>query len=99
VCKLWFGKNFDLEKFQNHDTRCDACEHIYTTQLNINRLKDVHTFTDDHMKFHGNLETQVENWLIVENFSTFSVENLDSTCTAHFQHSVQYGHTYSPRYN
>jgi hypothetical protein len=36
-----------------------------------------------YVKFCGNLRTQMENQLIVKKISTFSVENLDSTCTAH----------------
>jgi hypothetical protein len=57
--------------------RCDVCEHTYTTQINIDKLKDIHISIDIHMKFHRNLKTSVKNWLKVEKFSTFLVENLD----------------------
>jgi hypothetical protein len=54
-----------------------------TTQPNIDSLEDAHTFVNNHVKFHGNLRTQVENQLMVENFSISSVENLDPTPTVH----------------
>jgi hypothetical protein len=62
--------------------RCNARDHTYTTQPNVNKLEDAHTSTNNYVKFHGNLRTQTKNRLMVEKFSTFSVENLDPTRTA-----------------
>jgi hypothetical protein len=92
MCKSRFGKNFDLEKFQNHDTRCNACKYACTTQSNVDRLEDARTSMNDYMKFCRNLRTQVKNRLMVEKFSTFSGENLDPTCTAR-------KHTFNTVYN
>jgi hypothetical protein len=62
--------------------RCDVYEYTYTTQLNVDRLEDAHTSTNDHVKFHGNLGTQMKNQLMVKKFSIFLVENLVPMHTA-----------------